>query len=79
VTIRASSPAGAGVHEPEDQVIRNTIVPEIVGNTKGVTHAVLRTPERGALQFDVGGVFTSRIPSPIRTRRRPRGPRRGGY
>src|SRR6267378_679824 len=43
---------------PKIQVIRNTIVPEIVGNTKGVTHAVLEdtgTGERSNL--DVGGVF----------------------
>src|SRR6267143_243713 len=43
---------------PKIEVIRNTVVPEIVGNTKGVTHAVLEdnaTGERSNL--DVGGVF----------------------
>lgn len=43
---------------PKIEVIRNTTVPEIVGNAKGVTHAVLQdntTGERSNL--DVGGVF----------------------
>jgi thioredoxin reductase (NADPH) len=43
---------------PKIEVIRNTVVPEIVGNEKGVTHAVLEdnaTGERSNL--DVGGVF----------------------
>jgi thioredoxin reductase (NADPH) len=43
---------------PKIEVIRNTIVPEIVGNGKGVQHVVLEdtgTGERSNL--DVGGVF----------------------
>ena len=43
---------------PKIEVIRNAVVPEIVGNDKGVTSAVLEdtiTGERS--QLDVGGVF----------------------
>jgi len=43
---------------PKIEVIRNTVVPEIVGNAKGVQHVVLEdtgTGERSTL--DVGGVF----------------------
>ena len=43
---------------PKIEVIRNTVVPEIVGNQKGVQHVVLEdtgTGERSTL--DVGGVF----------------------
>src|SRR5712671_4554718 len=43
---------------PKIEMVWNTVVPEIVGNTKGVTHAVLEdtgTGERSNL--DVGGVF----------------------
>ncbi|MGH7605881.1 MAG: thioredoxin-disulfide reductase [Gemmatimonadales bacterium] len=43
---------------PMIEVIRNTVVPEIVGNEKGVRHVVLQdstTGERSTL--DVGGVF----------------------
>src|SRR5204862_4014755 len=40
------------------EVIRNTTVPEIVGNAKGVTHAVLEDNTTGArANLDVGGVF----------------------
>lgn len=43
---------------PKIEVIRNTTVPEIVGNEKGVTHAVLRDNETGERSnLDVGGVF----------------------
>ncbi|MEX2156358.1 MAG: thioredoxin-disulfide reductase [Gemmatimonadales bacterium] len=43
---------------PKIEVIRNTTVPEIVGNEKGVTHAVLRDNETGEhSNLDVGGVF----------------------
>jgi len=40
------------------EVIRNTVVPEIVGNAKGVTHAVLENSQSGERSnLDVGGVF----------------------
>src|SRR5205809_241891 len=43
---------------PKIEVIRNTVVPEIVGNAKGVTHAVLEDNTTGArANLDVGGVF----------------------
>jgi thioredoxin reductase (NADPH) len=43
---------------PKIDVIRNTVVPEIVGNDKGVTHAVLEDRVRGTRSnLDVGGVF----------------------
>jgi thioredoxin reductase (NADPH) len=43
---------------PKITVIRNTIVPEIVGNEKGVTHAVLESTTSGTRSnLDVGGVF----------------------
>src|SRR6059036_4077392 len=43
---------------PKIEVIRNTVVPEIVGNAKGVTHAVLEDNATGARSnLDVGGVF----------------------
>ena len=43
---------------PKIEVIRNTIVPEIVGNEKGVTHAVLESSTTGKrANLDVGGVF----------------------
>jgi thioredoxin reductase (NADPH) len=43
---------------PKIEVIRNTVVPEIVGNEKGVTHAVLENKVSGAKSnLDVGGVF----------------------
>ena len=43
---------------PKIEVIRNTVVPEIVGNDKGVTHAVLENSQSGARSnLDVGGVF----------------------
>src|SRR2546427_265002 len=43
---------------PKIEVIRNTIVPEIAGNTKGVTHAVLEDNATGIRSnLDVGGVF----------------------
>jgi thioredoxin reductase (NADPH) len=42
---------------PKIQVIRNTIVPEIVGNEKGVTHAVLENKSGTRSNLDVGGVF----------------------
>src|SRR5258706_1757413 len=43
---------------PKIEVIRNTVVPEIVGNAKGVTHAVLENNATGARSnLDVGGVF----------------------
>src|SRR5436309_2174882 len=43
---------------PKIEVIRNTVVPEIVGNAKGVTHAVLEDNATGArANLDVGGVF----------------------
>src|SRR6267378_891937 len=39
-------------------VIRNTVVPEIAGNEKGVTHAVLENKTTGKRSnLDVGGVF----------------------
>ena len=39
-------------------VIRNTVVPEILGNEKGVTHVVLENTGTGARgNLDVGGVF----------------------
>ena len=43
---------------PKIDVIRNTIVPEIVGNERGVTHAVLESTTAGSRShLDVGGVF----------------------
>jgi thioredoxin reductase (NADPH) len=43
---------------PKITIIRNTIVPEIVGNEKGVTHAVLESTTSGTRSnLDVGGVF----------------------
>jgi len=43
---------------PKIEVIRNTTVPEIVGDAKGVTHAVLEDKLTGTRSnLDVGGVF----------------------
>ncbi len=43
---------------PKIEVIRNTVVPEIVGNERGVTHAVLENKHTGERShLDVGGVF----------------------
>src|SRR6266853_885099 len=43
---------------PKIEVIRNTVVPEIAGNDKGVTHAVLEDSTTGTRSnLDVGGVF----------------------
>ena len=43
---------------PKIEVIRNTVVPEIAGNEKGVTHAVLENKTTGKRSnLDVGGVF----------------------
>jgi len=43
---------------PKIEVIRNTTVPEIVGNERGVTHAVLENSATGGRSnLDVGGVF----------------------
>ena len=43
---------------PKIEVIRNTVVPEIVGNERGVTHAVLENTTTGERSnLDVGGVF----------------------
>jgi thioredoxin reductase (NADPH) len=43
---------------PKIEVVRNTVVPEIVGNAKGVTHAVLENTTTGErTNLDVGGVF----------------------
>ena len=43
---------------PKIEVIRNVVVPEIVGNEKGVTHAVLEHRVNGTRSnLDVGGVF----------------------
>ena len=43
---------------PKIEVIRNTVVPEIGGNGKGVTHAVLEKTDSGErANLDVGGVF----------------------
>ncbi|HUC39294.1 MAG TPA: thioredoxin-disulfide reductase [Gemmatimonadales bacterium] len=43
---------------PKIEVVRNTVVPEIVGNEKGVTHAVLENKTTGErTNLDVGGVF----------------------
>jgi thioredoxin reductase (NADPH) len=43
---------------PKIEVIRNAVVPEIVGNDKGVTHAVLEDNTTGRRsKLDVGGVF----------------------
>jgi thioredoxin reductase (NADPH) len=43
---------------PKIEVIRNTVVPEIAGNERGVTHAVLENTTTGARSnLDVGGVF----------------------
>ncbi len=43
---------------PKIEVIRNTIVPEIVGNEKGVQHVVLEDTGTGErTNLDVGGVF----------------------
>src|SRR5213595_1537333 len=43
---------------PKIEVIRNAIVPEIAGNDKGVTHAVLEDKHTGERShLDVGGVF----------------------
>jgi len=43
---------------PKIEVIRNTTVPEIAGNAKGVTHAVLHDNATGErTNLDVGGVF----------------------
>src|SRR6184192_533483 len=42
---------------PKIEVIRNTVVPEIVGNDRGVTHAVLENNSTGQTSnLDVGGV-----------------------
>lgn len=43
---------------PKIEVIRNTVVPEIAGNERGVTHAVLENRATGARSnLQVGGVF----------------------
>jgi thioredoxin reductase (NADPH) len=43
---------------PKIEVIRSTVVPEIVGNGRGVTHAVLENTTTGERSnLDVGGVF----------------------
>ena len=43
---------------PKIDVIRNTTVPEIVGNAKGVQHVVLENTDTGKRSnLDVGGVF----------------------
>ncbi len=43
---------------PKIEVVRNTVVPEIVGNERGVTHAVLENKTTGErTNLDVGGVF----------------------
>jgi thioredoxin reductase (NADPH) len=43
---------------PKISVMRNRVVPEIVGNEKGVTHAVLEDTHTGTRSnLDVGGVF----------------------
>ena len=43
---------------PKIEIIRNTVVPEIAGNEKGVTHAVLENKATGKRSnLDVGGVF----------------------
>ena len=43
---------------PKIEVIRNTVVPEIGGNERGVTHAVLENNSTGQTSnLDVGGVF----------------------
>jgi len=43
---------------PKIDVMRNTVVPEIVGNEKGVQHVVLENTGTGARStLDVGGVF----------------------
>src|SRR5712664_3254526 len=43
---------------PKIEVIRNTVVPEIARNNKGVTHAVLEDNSTGKRSnLDVGGVF----------------------
>ena len=43
---------------PKIEIIRNTVVPEIVGNEQGVTHAVLENTTTGERSnLDVGGVF----------------------
>ena len=43
---------------PKIEVIKNTVVPEIVGNEKGVTYAVLENRVSGETsKLDVGGVF----------------------
>jgi thioredoxin reductase (NADPH) len=43
---------------PKIEIIRDTVVPEIVGNEKGVTHAVLEHRVSGRRSnLDVGGVF----------------------
>jgi len=43
---------------PKIEIIRNTTVPEIVGNERGVTHAVLENSQTGGRSnLDVGGVF----------------------
>jgi thioredoxin reductase (NADPH) len=43
---------------PKIEVVRNTVVPEIVGNEKGVTRAVLENTTTGErTNLDVGGVF----------------------
>ena len=43
---------------PKIEVIKNTTVPEIVGNEKGVQHVVLENTASGARSnLDVGGVF----------------------
>jgi len=43
---------------PKIEVIRNTTVPAIVGNERGVTHAVLENSQTGGRSnLDVGGVF----------------------
>lgn len=43
---------------PKIEVVLNTVVPEIVGNERGVTHAVLENKVSGERSnLDVGGVF----------------------
>jgi len=52
---------------PKIQVIRNTIVPEIVGNTRASPTRCSRHRNGRALQFSTWGVSSSRDSSPIRS------------
>src|SRR3989441_9317697 len=57
--IRAAQPLqGRALANPNNGMMRNTTAPDIVGNERGVTHAVLENSATGGRSnLDVGGVF----------------------